>query len=70
MLLHRSALWMTTGMSGSVDDILQHCGYDLDVGGQMQVEDGADLLRNKIDEAHKNVSEAVSLLDSLRWLLL
>ena len=37
----------------SVDEILQHCGYDLDVGGQMQVEDGVDLLRNKIDEAHK-----------------
>lgn len=54
----------------SVDDILQHWGYDLDVGGQMQVEDGVDLLRNKIDEALRNVSEAASLLDSLRWLLL
>ena len=54
----------------SVDDILQHCGYDLDVGGQMQVEDGVDLLWNKIDGAHRNVSEAARLLDSLRWLLL
>ena len=53
----------------SVDEVLQYAGSCLDIGGQMQIEDGADLLRNKIDEACKNVSEAANLLDSLRWLL-
>lgn len=53
----------------SVDEILQCVDNGLDVGGQMQIEDGADLFKNKIDEACKNVNEAANLLDSLRWLL-
>ena len=54
----------------SVDDILQYAYNGLDIGEQMQIEDGAELLRKKIDEAYKNVNEAANLLDSLRWLLL
>ena len=54
----------------SVDEVLHYAGSGLDIGGQMQIEDGAGLLRNTIDEACKNVSEAANLLDSLRWLLL
>ena len=54
----------------SVNEILQYADNGLDVGGQMQVEDGVSLLREKIDEAYKTVSEAANLLDSLRWLLL
>ena len=54
----------------SVDDILQYSDNGLDVGGQMQVEDWADMLRKKTDEARKDVNDAANLLDSLRLLLL
>lgn len=59
-----------TWAAGIIYAVAQNNLFDLDVGRQMQVEDGVELLRNKVDKAHRNASETASLLDSLRWLLL